>query len=301
MSELRFDKRAVVVTGGGRGIGRSHALLLASRGAQVVVADYGAELDGSGSSSEPADEVVKEIEASGGEAVSCFASVAEEDGAAAIIDTAITSFGRIDAVVNNAGISDMHLFEDLSLEQFRRMLDVHYLGSMLVTRHAWPHFVEAGYGRIVNTTSEGILGAQKLLTSYGAAKGAVWAFTRNIAAEGIEYGILANAVCPRALTRMSQQGEKVKADHAPDPEVESILARMNPDLVAPAAAYLAHESCTLNGEVLVAGGGEVFRMTPVVTRGLSKDWITIEDVAENLDTIMSIDDAVIPPIGTYGR
>ena len=301
MTELRFDGRAVIVTGGGRGIGRSHALLLASRGAQVVVADYGAELDGSGSSSEPADEVVKEIQANGGEAVSCFASVAEEDGAASIIETAVESFGRLDAVVNNAGISDMHLFDELSLEQFQRMIDVHYLGTVLVTKCAWPHFVKAGYGRIVNTTSEGILGAQPLLTSYGAAKGAVWALTRNLAAEGIEHGILANAVCPRALTRMSKAGEELKGERQPDPEVESILARMNPDLVAPAAAYLAHESCTLDGEVLVAGGGEVFRLTPVVTRGLSKDWITIEDVAENLDTIMSIDDAVIPPIGTYGR
>jgi hypothetical protein len=300
MAELRFDGRAVVVTGGGRGIGRSHARLLASRGAQVVVADYGAELDGSGSSSAPADEVVQEIQAEGGEAVACHASVAEEGGAAAIIEAAIKGFGRLDAVVNNAGISDMHLFGDLSIEQFRRMIDVHYLGTVLVTKAAWPHFVEAGYGRIVNTTSEGVLGAQPLLTSYGAAKGAVWALTRNLAAEGVELGIRANAVCPRALTRMSLQGRDVKGQ-TDDPEVESILARMNPDLVAPAAAYLAHEACTLTGEVLVAGGGDVFRLTPMVTQGLSRDTITIEDVAENLDTIMSTDGAHVAPIGTYAR
>jgi len=237
MTELRFDERAVVVTGAGRGIGRSHALLLASRGAKVVVADYGAELDGSGSSKDPAERVVKEIEANGGEAVTCCASVAEEDDAASIIETALESFGRLDAVINNAGISDMHLFGDLSIEQFRRMIDVHFLGTVLVTKFAWPHFIEAGYGRIVNTTSEGILGAQPLLTSYGAAKGAVWAFTRNIAAEGAELGIIANAVCPRALTRMSLQGREAKGQED-DPEVGSILARMNPDLVAPAAAYL---------------------------------------------------------------
>jgi hypothetical protein len=300
MIELRFDGRAVVVTGAGRGIGRSHALLLASRGAKIVVADYGAELDGSGSSSEPAQQVVGEIEAAGGEAVACHASVAEEDGAAAIVETALERFGRLDAVVNNAGISDMHPFEDLSLEQFRRMIDVHYLGTVLVTKHAWPHFVEAGYGRVVNTTSEGILGAQPLLTSYGAAKGAVWAFTRNIAAEGVERGILANAVCPRALTRMSLQGREAKGQED-DPEVELILARMNPDLVAPAAAYLAHESCTVNGEVLVAGGGDVFRLTPVVTLGISQESLTIEDVADQLDVIMSTDDARVPPIGSYVR
>jgi len=300
MTELRFDERAVVVTGAGRGIGRSHALLLASRGAKVVVADYGAELDGSGSSKDPAEQVVKEIEANGGEAVTCCASVAEEDDAASIIETALESFGRLDAVINNAGISDMHLFGDLSIEQFRRMIDVHFLGTVLVTKFAWPHFIEAGYGRIVNTTSEGILGAQPLLTSYGAAKGAVWAFTRNIAAEGAELGIIANAVCPRALTRMSLQGREAKGQED-DPEVGSILARMNPDLVAPAAAYLAHESCTVNGEVLVAGGGEVFRLTPVVTIGISRESLEVEDVAENIDAIMSTEDARVPPIGSYAR
>jgi hypothetical protein len=300
MTELRFDGRAVVVTGAGRGIGRSHALLLASRGARVVVADYGAELDGSGSSSEPAQQVVEEIEAAGGEAVACHANVAEEDGAASIVETALERFGRLDAVVNNAGISDMHRFEDLSLAQFRRMIDVHFLGTVLVTKRAWPHFVEAGYGRVVNTTSEGILGAQPQLTSYGAAKGAVWAFTRNIAAEGSERGILANAVCPRALTRMSEQGREAKGQQA-DPEVESILARMKPDLVAPAAAYLAHESCTVNGEILVAGGGEVFRITPIVTLGISQETLTIEDVADQIDVIMSTDDARVAPVGTFVR
>jgi NAD(P)-dependent dehydrogenase (short-subunit alcohol dehydrogenase family) len=300
MTELRFDGRAVVVTGAGRGIGRCHALLLASRGAKVVVADYGAELDGTGSSSTPAEQVVGEIEANGGEAVACHASVAEEDGAALIIDTALEHFGRLDGVINNAGISDMHVFEDLSLDQFRRMIDVHFLGTVLVTKFAWPYFVAAGYGRIVNTTSEGILGAQPMLTSYGAAKGAVWAFTRNIAAEGAERGIRANAVCPRALTRMSEQGRQAKGQQA-DAEVGSMLARMNPDLVSPAAAYLAHESCTINGEVLVAGGGEVFRITPMVTLGISQETLSIEDVAEHLDAIMSIDDARVPPIGAFVR
>jgi len=295
MTEVRFDGRAVVVTGAGRGIGRSHALLLAARGAKVVVADYGGGLDGTGSSSDPADEVVKEIDAQGGEAIACCASVADEDGAASIIDTAIESFGRLDAVINNAGISDKHLFQDLSPEHFGRMLAVHFLGTMLVTKFAWPHFVDVGFGRIVNTTSEGILGAQTELTSYGSAKGAVWAFTRNIAAEGVELGIRANAVAPRALTRLSLDGRD------PSEVGDSLLARMDPDLVAPVAAYLAHESCTLNGEVLVAGGGDVFRITPVVTQGISMDRLAIEDVAEHLDAIMSTDDAKVPPIGTYVR
>src|SRR5262245_31071580 len=127
MSELRFDGRSVIVTGAGRGVGRSYALLLASRGAQVVVADFGGELDGSGSSSVPADEVVKEIEAAGGTAVACHESVADEAGAELIVRAALDSFGRLDAVINNAGISDPERFENLTVAQFRRMLDVHYL------------------------------------------------------------------------------------------------------------------------------------------------------------------------------
>jgi NAD(P)-dependent dehydrogenase (short-subunit alcohol dehydrogenase family) len=164
-----------------------------------------------------------------------------------------------------------------------------------VTKFAWPHFVQAGYGRIVNTASEAMLGAQPELTSYGAAKGAVWAFTRNLAAEGAELGIHANAVAPRARTRMSEEGR--------DPaEVDgTILARMDPGLVAPVAAYLAHESCTLNGEVLVAGGGDVFRVTPIVTLGISQETLTVEDVADHIDTIMSTEDARVSPVGAYVR
>lgn len=295
MTELRFDGQTIVVTGAGRGIGRSHALLLASRGANVVVADSGAGIDGSGSSDEPAAQVVQEIEAAGDTAVACHASVADVAGAAAIVQTAVEHFGGIQAVVNNAGISDKHGFADLSLQQFRRMIDVHFLGTMQVTKCAWPHFVDAGYGRIVNTTSEAILGAQTELTSYGAAKGAVWAFTRNLAAEGAALGIRANAVAPRARTRMSEEGQD------PADVEQSLLAKMDPALVAPVAAYLAHESCTLNGEVLVAGGGDVFRLTPLVTLGISQSTVTVEDVAEHIDAIMSTDGARVPPVGTYVR
>ena len=139
MEELRFDGRTAVVTGAGRGVGRAHALLLAARGAQVVVADLGGQLDGTGASSEPAEQVVKEIEAEGGTAVSCSASVASEEGADAIIRTALDAFGRVDVIVNNAGISQPDWFDDLTLDRFRQMIDVHYLGTVNVTRAAWPH------------------------------------------------------------------------------------------------------------------------------------------------------------------
>ena len=300
MNELRFDGRAVVVTGAGRGIGRSHALLLASRGAKVLVADYGTAIDGSGSSGDTAAEVAKEIEANGGEAVACCASVADEEGAAAIVDRAIEHFGRLDVVVNNAGISDKHPFGDLSHEQFRRMMEVHFFGTLYVTKAAWPHLVEADHGRVVNTTSEGVLGAQAELTSYGSAKGAVWALTRNLAAEAAATGVRVNAVAPRARTRMSEDGQRIADGSAGDRRTESILDRMDPDLVAPAAAYLAHESCTLNGEVLVAGGGDVMRLAPIVTRGISRGrMLSVEDVAESIDAIFDSTDARVAPVGSW--
>jgi hypothetical protein len=300
MDELRFDGRVVVLTGSGRGIGRCHALLLASRGAQVVVADYGGEIDGSGSSTQPADDVVQEIEASGGTAVACHASVADEEGAASIIATALERFGHLDAVVNNAGISDKHLFGDLSNEQFRRMMSVHFFGTLYVTKAAWPHLVDAGYGRIVNTMSEGMLGAQDLLTSYGAAKGGVWGLTRTLAAESGELGIRVNAVAPRALTRMSVDGAKANARGGEvDPQVEAIMATMDPALVSPTAAFLAHESCELNGEVLIAGGGQVMRLAPVRTTGIAREGLSIEDVAQGIDEIMDMTNAKVAPIGAY--
>ena len=141
MNELRFDGKSMIVTGGGRGFGRAHALILASRGAKVVVADYGVDVDGTGSSPEPAQLVAKEIEAAGGVAVPCFANVADEDGANPVVQTALDEFGRLDVVVNNAGICDPHLFEDMTMDRFRRMVDFHYLGTVHVTKAAWPHLL----------------------------------------------------------------------------------------------------------------------------------------------------------------
>jgi NAD(P)-dependent dehydrogenase (short-subunit alcohol dehydrogenase family) len=267
----------------------------------VVVADYGAGIAGDGASSDPASEGPEEINDSGGKAVSCFASVAEESGAASIIDTAITQFGRIDAVINNAGISDKRPFDELSVDQFRRMMDVHYYGSLFVTRAAWPHFVAAGYGRVVNTASEGILGTLEQLTSYGAAKGAVLGLTRTLAAEGPKHGILVNAVAPRARTRMAEDGKQA---YEPGSDValryEAVMSRLDPNLVSPTAAYLAHESCALNGEILVSGGGDVQRMIVVLSQGISNPALTIEDVASQLDTILDLRDPNVPTVGGFG-
>jgi NAD(P)-dependent dehydrogenase (short-subunit alcohol dehydrogenase family) len=287
MGELRFDGRAAIVTGAGRGIGRNHALLLASRGARVVVADYGGSLEGTGGGSHgPADEVVSEIRAAGGEAVACYASVAEEAGAAAIIEAAQKAFGRVDIVINNAGISNLELFDDLDLADFRRMIDVHYLGSVYVVRAAWDAMKAAGYGRIVNTCSEGMLGIHPFVTSYGGAKGGVFGFTRTLATEGAKYGILVNAIAPRAHTRLGSEDSVVKVYNMPREFLVNTIQMMRPELVSPAAAFLAHETCQVNGEVFVAGGGQMQRITVQVAPGVQSQDFTPEFIAENLSALL---------------
>ena len=291
MSELRFDGRSVIVTGGGRGIGRCHALSLASRGAQVVVADLGGELDGSGSDRGPADEVVKEIEAAGGKAVACYASVAEEAGAASIVKTALDAFGRLDVVVNNAGIADPDWFDDISLERFQRMVDVHLMGTINVTKAAYPQLVEGGYGRIVNTCSEGGFGAVPKCTSYGAAKGGVYGLTRTLAQDSIRHGIQVNAVVPRASTRLSAPEVVAFSYDRPAESLAGVV--LPPEFVSAAAVYLAHESCPLNGELLVSGGGQVFRIAAAQNQGIANPEMSPELIAENLDAVMDMSNSQV--------
>lgn len=295
MDELRFDGRVAVITGAGRGIGRAHALLLASRGAQVVVADIGCQIDGSGASLQPAEDVVREIEAAGGQAVACYASVTHEAGAASIVAAALDTFGRLDIVINNAGIFGPAPFETITTEQFRAMIDVHYFGTLLVTKAAWPHLVAAGYGRIVNTTSETMLGIP-LVSSYGAAKGAIFGLSRNTAAEGEKYGIKVNCLAPRAATRM---GDALGETYDQPKEIlDQMKAAMPPEINAPAAAFLAHESCPFSGETLFVAPGRVARLAVVLSEGLTKDAITAEDIAENIDLITDTTNAAV--IGVNG-
>ena len=299
MTDLRFDGKVAIVTGGGRGVGRAHALSLGSRGARVVVADLGGPVDGmSGSSFAPADEVVHEIKANGGEAVACYASVAEEEGAASIAQTALDTFGRIDVVVNNAGIGDPERFEDQTTEQFRTILGVQYIGTVYVCKAAWPHLVSQGSGRIVNTCSEGPFGIHEKMTAYGGAKGGVIGFTLALAAEAPKYGLAVNGFSPRASTRLSSPEIMSKVYEVPVEHFVESMAKYTPELASPAAVYLAHESCPLNGVMLVCGGGGVLRMAFSLNAGLEGEDMSPEFIAENIDRIVDMSEAKTVELGS---
>jgi NAD(P)-dependent dehydrogenase (short-subunit alcohol dehydrogenase family) len=298
MAELRYDGRVAIVTGSGRGVGRGHAMLLASRGAKVVVADLGGSVSGGlEGSPEPAEQVVKEIEAEGGTAVACYASITEEEGAAKIVQTAIDAFGGVDILVNNAGISDPGYLEDLSFDQFRRMNAVHYLGVVYVTKFAYPHMVEAGYGRIVNTYSEAINGSVPKNTSYGGGKGGAFGFTKCLALDASRHGIRVNAVSPRAGTRLNAPEEMAIVFDQPAENFTSLPDQFPPDGVAPAMGYLAHESCKLNGEIIVCGGGTAQRLAIVESKGVTSDNLTPDYIAEHLDELMDMQGAEVMEIG----
>jgi len=253
--DLLFDGQVAVVTGAARGIGREHALLLARRGARVVVNDHGVDADGMNASSEPAEEVAHAITEEGGVAISNADSVASEQGAARIIGTAIEAFGRIDIVINNAGLVVQRSFLDASSEEIAKLFNVNALGTLLVSRAAWPHLVESGYGRVVNTTSGASFGVEGLC-DYSATKGAILAFTNSLALEGAPHGIRVNGLAPAAATRMVFD---VAARYWP-PEQIDLMKPLHPRFVAPVAAYLSHARCSLSGKTLTVAAGAVGMM-----------------------------------------
>ena len=261
---LTFDGRVAVVTGAGRGIGRAYALLLGARGAHVVVNDLGSSTGGEGSDAGPAALVVDEIAAAGGSAIADTNDVSTVEGAEALVGAAVSQWGRIDALINNAGIIRFAGLPDADLDNLDAHLDVHVRGTFNTIKAAWPHFTAASYGRVVNTTSSGVFGLPVNL-AYATAKGGVIGMTRSLASMSEQLGIRVNAIAPAASTRM---GARKKGD---DPE-------MDPALVAPMAAYLAHESCPVNGEVYTAGAGRFARLFLAATSGYVQDSPTIEDV-----------------------
>ncbi|MBF6148794.1 SDR family NAD(P)-dependent oxidoreductase [Nocardia nova] len=292
MATLDFSDRIVVVTGAGRGIGRAHALLLATRGASVVVGDLGASIDGSGvDGDDPAAQVVDEITAAGGTAVACAADVSTEDGARALVDAAVSSFGGLTSVVNNAGIVRTAPFDEVPDEEYQRHLDVHYFGTLRVCRAAWPHLLRAESPRIVNTISQAMLGNPGM-SHYGGSKGAVFGLTRNLALEGLDKGIKVNAVAPGAGTRMAEAA----ADTLSPEIMEYMRTSLLPEHIAPVVAYLLHPSCDVTGEVFNVAGGIVNRLALVNTVGIHDPGLTVESVAERFDQVMAITPDALPQV-----
>jgi NAD(P)-dependent dehydrogenase (short-subunit alcohol dehydrogenase family) len=257
-------------------------LLLAARGAAVVVNDLGGGADGTGADVTPAQEVVGEIAAAGGTGLADTADIATAAGAQSVIDAAVAAFGRIDVLINNAGIIRWAAFPEADEENLARHLAVHTVGSFNTARAAWALMAEQGYGRMVMTTSSGIFGLPNNI-SYATAKAGVIGLTRSLATAGAKRGIRINLVAPAAMTRMAGG--------------DDVSGAMAPELVAPLVAYLAHESCPVNGEMYAAGARRFARIFIATTPGYVHPGpgVTLEDVAEHWDTINDESGYSVPP------
>ncbi len=277
MSELRFDRRVAVITGAGRGLGRAYALLLASRGASVVVNDTGGSLKGEGLDAAPAEEVTREIRSAGGEAVASTASVATPEGGHSIIETALEHYGRIDILIHNAGIVRAAPLREMTLEDFNAVLDVHLRGAFHVVQPAFIEMCKARYGRIVLTSSIGGLYGNHRQANYGAAKAGIIGLSNVIALEGAADGVKCNVIVPAAVTRMAEGLDT------------SAYPPMSPEMVAPVVAWLAHESCTISGEMLISIAGRVAKAFIAESQGVYRPAWSIEDVAAQMDAIRNTD------------
>lgn len=286
MAELRFDGRVVVVTGAGEGLGREYALLLAKRGAKVVANDIGTTTYGVGRSHAPAEKVVAEIQAAGGTAVPNFDSVATEEGGYAIIQTAINSFGRVDAVIHNAGVATFIPFGEMSYEQFRTVVSVHADGGFFIARAAWPHMVKQKYGRFVMITSDAALIGIPHLAHYAIAKTGLVGLARMLSIEGKAHNIRANALGVAAYTRAIREVFSHRAAPMPADEEELWQKYLRPDIVAPVAAYLLHEDCAITGQIITTAAGHVSNEFLATTEGYTDLNLTPEAVKNHLREIM---------------
>jgi NAD(P)-dependent dehydrogenase (short-subunit alcohol dehydrogenase family) len=289
MPEFRFDNRVAVITGAARGLGRAYALLLASRGAKVVVNDPGVSLKGDGIDVGPAQAVVNEIKAAGGVAVACTESVATPAGGQAIIQSAIDNYGRIDILIHNAGIVRRAPLKEMTYEDFEMVLDVHLRGAFHVVRPAFPLMCNARYGRIVLTSSIAGLYGGSQTTNYAMAKSAMIGLNNVAAIEGANEGVKSNIILPGALTRMA--GHLDTSAYPP----------MDPELAAPVVGWLAHESCSISGEMLSSMAGRNARAYIAESQGVYRPSWTIEQVAEHMDAIRSTDSPVIFPVVPLGQ
>jgi NAD(P)-dependent dehydrogenase (short-subunit alcohol dehydrogenase family) len=274
-----------VITGAGRGLGREYALLLAAQGAKVVVNDPGVSIQGEGADARPAEAVVREIKSLGGEAVVCTESVASPQGGKAIIDAAIEHYDGIDILIHNAGNVRYGSLQEISQEDFAAVVDVHLMGAFHVVRPAFPLMCKAGYGRIVLTSSIGGLYGTHNVVNYGVSKAGIIGLSNVVAIEGAAHGVKCNIIAPGAVTRMA---EGLDISQYPP---------MGADLVAPVVGWLADESCSISGEMLICMAGRVARALIAETRGVYQPSWSIDDVAARLDEIRDTKQLwLLPPV-----
>ncbi|WP_078323851.1 SDR family NAD(P)-dependent oxidoreductase [Mycobacteroides salmoniphilum] len=286
MNDIRFDGRVVIVTGAGGGLGREYALLLAGRGAKVVVNDIGTpdELLGAGSSDTPAHSVVAEIRALGGEAIADTNTVATGDGGRAIVGAALDAWGRVDIVINNAGIiGPIKAFAELTDEDVDTVLGVQLRGPFNVLRPAWKAMVDQGYGRILNISSGSMFGQGEACT-YPTAKAGMIGMTTNLGLAGPAYGIKVNALLPVGFTRM--------VENMPEPALSWLRDTFTAGAVAPVAAFLVSEDVPCSGVSFSAGGGRFARVFLGEAQGATSAQLSIEDVRDTFEVAMETDGAV---------
>jgi len=291
---IDFSGQAVVVTGAGRGLGRLYALDLAARGASVVVNDVGGTMGGDGADTSVAEQVVAEIEQAGGIAVASHDSVATAEGGQAIVDAALERFGRLDAVVSNAGIFHTEAFDTLSADDWRRMLNVHLDGGFFLSQPAFRAMKTQDYGRFVFIVSSAGLFGQPNSAHYAAAKAGLMGLTNVIAIEGAEHGILANTVLPFGFTRMVTEtvggGEQLR-------QQSEFLRSIEPDLVVPIVVFLASRACNITHHNYSASAGRFARAFV----GLADGWLaqpgsapTADDIADHFDELSGTEPFTIP-------
>lgn len=273
MPELNFDGRVAVITGAGRGLGRAYAHLLASRGARVVVNDPGFAQSGEGADATPAEEVVAEIRAAGGQAIANFDSVATPEGGQAIIDAAVAEWGRVDILVHNAGNRRRGPMTEMTADTYNAVLAVHLQGAFHMARAAFPLMAAAKYGRIILTSSIGGAYGDREIAGYCTAKAGVIGLSNVFALEGASLNIKSNVVLPGAVTRMSEGRDT------------SAFPSMPPELVAPLVGLLAHEACPVSGEMYASVAGRMARVFITETEGVYRPSWTIEDVLQDMDRI----------------
>jgi len=285
VSDISFDGRVAIVTGAGGGLGRTYALDIASRGGAVVVNDLGGSVDGQGGSDSAAQKVVDEITATGGVAVANHSSVATKEGGEAIVASAVDAFGKVDVVVNNAGILRDKSFVKLGVEDLDLVLDVHLRGAFFVSQPAFKVMKDNGYGRFIFTASNSGVFGNFGQSNYGAAKNGLVGLSNVLAVEGAKNGILSNVICPVARTRMTEELLGAAAD------------ALDPELVTPMVVYLASEACTFTHETFSAAAGRYAR----IFTGLAPGWfagkgvsVSAEDIASHIDQIEAQEGYIVP-------